>query len=157
MNTVRKVCIIGEGGSGKTNLTNLLMSRPFDGKYIRTLGVEVEILQTDGKTFNIWDCAGHPQCMGLSEGYYVESHVCILTCDLSSDYGMESLSFWVQKYRSVCPDAPIIICGTKCDIAKENARESLFTFGNAHNIPFLFTSAKSGYDVDSLLTFLKNI
>lgn len=51
----------------------LLNSRPTP-----TLGVEVHPYRTDGKVFNLWDCAGKEKLGGLRDGYYINANIALI-------------------------------------------------------------------------------
>jgi Ras-related protein Rab-21 len=152
-----KICVVGSGGSGKTALVKALITKNFEPKYIRTLGCEVEVFRDENYCFNLWDCAGSPQFIGLDEGYYVASKACILVCDLSSEFSFNNLDFWINKFWGKCPEATIIICGTKCDFMNEGNDEKLMNFGRMRNHPVLICSSKHGFGLQNLIEYLKTL
>ena len=129
MNTY-KVCLIGDGGVGKTAYVKRLMNSVFEKKYVATLGVEVHPIRFDtigGGTkqhknicFNVWDTAGQEKFGGLRDGYYIQSQACIVMYDRSSAYTFKRvIQKWLRDYIRVCPNTPIIVCGNKCDMPNE--------------------------------------
>ena len=129
MNTY-KVCLIGDGGVGKTAYVKLLMTSIFEKKYVATLGVEAhpirfDAIGNDGNTqqnicFNVWDCAGQEKFGGLRDGYYIQSRACIVMYDRSSSFTFKNvINKWLRDYIRVCPNTPIIVCGNKCDKPNE--------------------------------------
>lgn len=114
-----KLCVIGDGGVGKSTWRKMLMTNEFEKKYVATLGVEVYPIQVDelrGDCFNLWDCAGQEKFGGLRVGYYVQSHGAIIMCDLTSKLTLKNVEIWARDFRSICPNEPIILVGNKSDI-----------------------------------------
>jgi GTP-binding nuclear protein Ran len=70
-----KVCLVGNGGVGKTTFVKRFIIREFEKKYVATLGVEVHPVTFNtnyGKiTLNMWDTAGQERFGGLRDGYYI--------------------------------------------------------------------------------------
>jgi len=95
---IYKVCLIGDGGIGKSKLVSRLMGRSFDG-YHPTLGVELEPWTTPyGTRYNIWDMSGVDRFRGLASGYYRESkHIFVMWDGLRYPYN------WIKE----CQDANI--------------------------------------------------
>lgn len=159
-----KVCLIGDGGVGKTSLRKRNFSGEFEQKYVATLGVEVYPLQfaTNHGNFciNLWDCAGQEKFGGLRDGYFAESHGAIVMFNLTSIFTFKHIEFWIQTFKRVVPNAPVILCGNKCDMKnKKVTHEMIRNFMHKNpEIPYFEISAKSMYQYDKpFFEILKNL
>jgi len=114
-----KVILVGNGGSGKTNLARTLQGLDFDQRYIATLGVEVHPVRvrTNYGTYclNLWDCAGQEKFAGLGQDYWAGSDATILCFDLADREAMERVHLQLGAIESVTGEIPFAVCGTKCD------------------------------------------
>ena len=123
MNTY-KLCLIGEGGVGKSTFVRKHLDGTFEKKYVATLGVEVHPLRFDTTLgpicFNMWDCAGQEKFGGLRDGYYIQGQACIVMFDKTSLHTMKRVAIWVRDFaRVVGVEAPIAIVGAKCDLSTQ--------------------------------------
>ncbi len=119
-----KIALIGDGGVGKTSFVNALQGNVFHGRYVATLGVEVSPIclpSIPDVCFNIWDCAGVAKFGGLRTGYFPNSHAAIVMFDLVSEATSVDTAKWIQLFREVCSDAPIIYVANKSDAASYEA------------------------------------
>ena len=66
-----KVCLIGDGGVGKTTWVKRHLTGDFEQKYVATLGVEDHAIDFQTNygliRFNVWDCAGQENFGGLRD------------------------------------------------------------------------------------------
>jgi GTP-binding nuclear protein Ran len=71
-----KVCLVGDGGVGKTVFVKRFLTNKFERKYVATLGVEVHPVTFNTNygriTLNMWDTAGQEKFGGLGDGYYIQ-------------------------------------------------------------------------------------
>lgn len=114
-----KLCLIGDGGVGKTTFVKKLANDKFNKKYIATLGVDVLPIDKDSITYNIWDCAGQEKFGGLKDGYYISSDVCICMFDLTSKSTFLHIEKWINEFQRVAPGKSILIVGNKSDMVGE--------------------------------------
>jgi len=118
MTTSIKVCILGDGGVGKTSFVRGLAGRDFIRKYIPTMGVEVTPVHVEyfpDKVFNVWDCAGQEKYGSLEQQYLKGSHFVIVCFDMTSILSYRSVPFWIKKVYESSTTVPIVVCGLKAD------------------------------------------
>lgn len=99
---VYKVCLLGDGETGKTTIARKVMGIPSPSDFYNpTLGVEVHPLNFDTNygpvVLNIWDCAGQEKYGGLKEGYYIQSKSAIIFYKDRTSY-KNAISFWKKNY-----------------------------------------------------------
>lgn len=138
-----KVCLIGDGGVGKTSLVSLLKGQKFTAKYVPTMGVDVSKVNS----MNLWDCAGQEKFSGLREGYYVGAKVVVLMFDLTSKTSFKNVQSSLKLVHETAPGCVTILCGNKSDISQERQVVSAdcikISVKNNHNVDTLVAAIKS--------------
>ena len=154
-----KVCLIGDGGVGKTSLIRRFVFSEFDERYLYTLGTNVSkkevTLVWKGQevkaTLTVWDIMGQKSLRHLfAESYFKEADGGIAVCDSTRSGTLDDLTEWIEKMFSVSGEVPIAILANKMDLKNEIRIEerALAEFAAAHDAPYLFTSAKTGENVE---------
>lgn len=103
-----KVVFVGNCGSGKTKTARQLLgdSHLHQHSHVCTLGVEVHPVIVGNKTFNIWDCAGKPQYLGLSDGYYIMGQIFFI---FQGGQNFRTPQEWAIDILASSPNATIIV------------------------------------------------
>lgn len=83
-----KICLIGEGGVGKTSLLSLLQGREVLEKRVPTVGLEVEDSVLNGTNCSIWDLAGQERFKFMWQDFLRGAGLAVLVCD-STDKNLE--------------------------------------------------------------------
>jgi small GTP-binding protein len=79
--TKQKICLIGEGGVGKTSLLSLLQGRDIAKDRVPTVGLEVEDSTLNGKNCSIWDLGGQRRFKFMWNDFLRGAGLAILVCD----------------------------------------------------------------------------
>jgi small GTP-binding protein len=158
---IKKICLIGTGEVGKTSLIKRFILDIFDDKYLKTLGTKVSKKELDIKhpqkdlnmhlTLLIWDIMGQATFRTLlQDSYYFGAAGALAVCDSTRSSTLESLEEWIQSLYRVVGEKPIIILANKCDLEekREIDEEMLKEMASKYNTSFLFTSARSGENVE---------
>ena len=114
MNAI-KVCFVGNAQTGKTNMVRQLLNQPMSSNnnyYVATLGVEVHPYHVNGKTYNIWDCAGNIKYGAIRGGKYLHGQIFIIfiggnEANNPIECGNKALYEWIYEIRQVYPNAHI--------------------------------------------------
>ena len=156
MNTTNtyKICLLGDGGVGKTTFVKRHMLHTFEKKYVATLGVEVDPVRKEGVIFNLWDCAGQEKFGGLRDGYYVQSQGAMFFFSLDSKETLVNLGRWVRDFKRMCGDVPVVVVGTKSDSSNMSDEEVQKILGD---VPFVKVCNKTGEYIDEPLRILKSL
>lgn len=162
-----KICLVGDVGVGKTSLIRRYVLDVFDDKYIATIGTKVtkkEIQVKDPKTgapvdliLLIWDIMGQPSFREvLREAYFYGAQGAIAVCDVTGKESLGELRYWIKAMTATTGEVPIVFLGNKCDLKDETrvTLEDLEVFAKKHDSPAFFTSAKTGYNVESAFSTL---
>lgn len=116
-----KVCLLGDGGVGKTSLCHRAVEGTFQEN--SDLTVAVNVFQYEIKTDHLWrlmlfDLGGQDSKDGPNADVFIRgASAVILVYDTSSILSFFSLSAdWLPLIQRHVPRIPVIIVGTKYDI-----------------------------------------
>ena len=154
-----KVILVGEMGTGKTSLINVLMG----GKFVE--GVEMTTssasfvtkqMKIDNKIYsiNLWDTIGQEKFRSLTKIFIKDSKIVIFVYDITRLKTFKELEFWFQTINEVLGnDAVLGIVGNKQDLfIKEEVKEELVKkYAEEKKVPFKLTSAKNPLSFTSFL------
>ncbi len=155
-----KVCLVGEGAVGKTALIRRFIHDQFDDRYISTLGAKVskkEIVAKgpDGSDFaidmTIWDIMGEKGFRELlKEAYFHGAQGVLAVCDVTRKDTLSELHDWIAAVYKVTGQIPIQFLANKVDLVKQQlvVEDDVRKVSEAHKSPYLFTSAKTGQNVE---------
>ncbi len=164
-----KVCVMGEGGVGKTTLANRILTGVFNPATKMTIGIDFHLLQMeilDPRTSDesllpislaIWDFGGEDRFRFMLPRFVKGANGGLLLFDLTrystTKYLREWLTIWNQNSEH---DTPLYLVGTKYDKVNPTTQISVETqireMKNQLNIQkHYFISSKSGYMIDSLI------
>jgi GTP-binding nuclear protein Ran len=140
MKDIFKICILGDGGTGKTTWLTKLTTGQINNRYIATLGVSVSEVNLDNENnLSIWDTAGQERFRGLGDGYYINSNYCIIFCDLSSKISRKNIFNWRRDFLRVNNNGHIFVVLCKSDLTKRKY-SSFRSKLDEYNIPYMFYS-----------------
>lgn len=147
-----KITLLGDGGVGKTSFVTRHSDGSFVSNYDATLGADVRILSFDTNhgivTLNMWDCAGQSNFRGAGEEYHRESDGCIVMFDVTSHVSFSNVSKWLEEYRRVAPDSPVVICGNKADQpGRRLSYSQIKRKVRGWNLPYFDLSVKACYNI----------
>ena len=157
-----KLCILGDGGVGKTALLKNLLTNQFEKKYVATLGVEVHTLtfQTNvgDRRFNVWDTAGQEKFGGLRDGYYIQAQCGIVMFDVTSNITFKNVVNWMRDFHNVVGEAPVIVIGNKVDIKDSRKVFEKDVLEKLGEVKYYEMSVKEGLNMTKpFLTLLKQL
>jgi small GTP-binding protein len=81
ISTKQKICLIGEGGVGKTSLLSLLQGRDVPYERVPTVGLEVEDSILNGKNCSIWDLGGQKRFKFMWQDFLRGAGLAVIVCD----------------------------------------------------------------------------
>jgi Ras-related C3 botulinum toxin substrate 1 len=114
-----KCVAVGDGAVGKTCLLVTYASNSFPGEYIPTVFDNYAVnLMANGKpiSLQLWDTAGQDDYDRLRPLSYPNTDVflaCYSVISPPSYYNIKDK--WVPEIKHYCPEAPVILVGTKLD------------------------------------------
>jgi small GTP-binding protein len=156
-----KVCLVGEVAVGKSSLIARYVTDRFDPRYIMTIGtkvvkksvdVHVDARDTDVSVeMTIWDIMGEKGFRQLlKEAYFYGANGILAVCDLTRRSTLEDLDDWADHILRVVGDVPMIVAVNKADLADDAkfAENEVSTFLSAYGASYVYTSAKTGQNVE---------
>ena len=159
-NVRSKICLVGDGGVGKTSLIRRYVYDAFNDRYLVTVGTKVSRKEMMFKypTRNvqvrldamIWDIVGQKAFKSLlHEAYFHGAQGIIGVCNLTDKDSLLSLIDWVASVYKVAGEVPIVLLANKCDLKDEIVltEAELKRMADQLNAELLFTSAKTGENV----------
>ncbi|RDE17856.1 MAG: GTP-binding protein, partial [Candidatus Thorarchaeota archaeon] len=164
---MRKVVMIGAGGSGKTALVNRFLTQKFSEQYIVTIGSQFAVKTVTVNDFNgrtvvvkllVWDLAGQERFDFIRSSYYKGSKGALLVYDTTRKSTWAELPKWIQETESALGlRIPIILLANKVDLANE--RIITTEMGQAFKeenglVAYLETSALTGQNVEEAFSLL---
>ena len=165
----KKICLLGAFSVGKTSLIQRYVYDRFDERYLSTLGVKIsqKILEPIPKNkaefiqYNllIWDIEGYDPDAPAIRNYYKGAAAAILVADISNPDSIAVLDTIFNNFRSVAPDAPVILSGNKYDLKEQHTThiETLKNYAKERSFPLIFNSAKTGDNVSRLFSGLADM
>ena len=155
-----KVCLVGEEGVGKTSLIHRFVSGAFDESYIRTLGAvvskkSVALGTVEGRPVHvdmmILDIMGKRTFLQLFKDAYFNGAKGILAVfDTTRKASVKDLTAWIDGVRDSVGPIPVYALGNKIDLngRRETNDDDVRAVLNAYEAPVLYTSAKTGVNVE---------
>ncbi len=155
-----KLILVGDGGVGKTTFVRRHMTGEFEKRYVATRGVEVypmPFMTNYGPIlFNVWDTAGQERYGGLRDGYYIKGQCAIIMFDVTARVSYKSVPNWHRDITRVCEHIPIVLCGNKVEVRKEDrkVKPKQITFQRKKNLQYYEISAKYNYNFEKPFLYI---
>ena len=151
-----KICLVGDGGTGKTTFINKVLNGDFISKYYATQGAVTKFLtlgvgEHSFVKYEVWDTAGQEKNVGLKDGYYIGAIAGFFFYDANSRETMANIPKHMKAFANACGvDNPkMFILANKIDIAKNMVDFSKYAPRVAqYNPEFIQISAKTGHNFD---------
>lgn len=159
----KKVCLLGDFAVGKTSLVRRFVEGHFDDKYLSTIGVKVSRKSVEREdhqlNFLIWDLVGGNEFSRSEAGYLLGAAGALVVCDLTRPDTLEAMKRYATQIRTVSPAVSLVFLGNKFDLVKERAisDDVLTAVSTELNAPFLYTSAKTGENVEAAFAQLADL
>ncbi len=152
----KKMCVIGDGGVGKTSLIRRFVIDKFDDKYITTIGTKTSrktmIIKENGTKLNltliIWDILGQRNFTRINKTAYRGANGAFIVLDLSRRATLYSFESWLISLHNVAGDIPITLLANKNDLKAEFGEDEIETLVKDYGFPYYLTSAKTGKNVN---------
>ena len=155
-----KICLLGNVNVGKTSIASRFCKDSFTENYMNTIGgayQQQNIILNNGTKIklHIWDTSGQDRFRSMTNLYYRDAQVAILTYDVTNEESLEGLNYWLNELNDKVEIDDMILClvGNKNDVDASQKVVSTSkgkAFAEEHNMIFFETSAKTGAGVKEL-------
>ena len=155
-----KICLLGDVSVGKTSIASRFCKNVFSENYINTIGgayQQQNIVLNNGTKMklHIWDTSGQDRFRSMTNLYYRDAQVAILTYDVTNEASLESLDYWLKELNDKVDQDNMLLClaGNKNDVdpnEKKVPTSKGKEYAETHNMVFFETSAKTGSGVKEL-------
>ena len=169
-----KIALAGDGAVGKTSIRERYMGKGFSSSYLKTIGADFATkkitIDENQITFQIWDLAGQQRFEFVRATFYRGSHGIIMVFDVTNPTSFVNLREWsyeiLQNLGNRNLPLPIVLLGNKSDLQTKQliSQDSISTFREelklefqSDSIPFLYTSALSGMNIEEAFEVLGHL
>ena len=158
-----KLILVGDSGTGKTNLITVAAGYGFNNESITTTScsyIQKNITTKNGKEYkvNLWDTIGQEKYRSLTKIFIKDSKIVIFVYDITNKTSFESLKYWYKIIVDILGEGPVFgIVGNKVDLylqQKVNQNEGE-EFAESIGAKFKLTSAKN--DPKSFCDFIEEL
>ncbi len=166
---MRKVVLIGAGGSGKTAIVNRFLTNKFSEQYIVTIGSQFAVktvpVNQNGREVQVkllvWDLAGQQRFDFIRSAYYRGSKGALLVFDTTRKSTFLELPKWIEETeKALNLRIPIILLANKVDLEGERiiTTEMGQQFAEENGFKgYLETSALTGANVEEAFRILAKV
>mmetsp|Transcript_16869 Transcript_16869/g.36516 ORF Transcript_16869/g.36516 Transcript_16869/m.36516 type:complete len:199 (-) Transcript_16869:959-1555(-) len=153
--TVAKLVLLGEMGSGKSSLVLRYVKGQFFDYQASTVGAAflTKAVPELNVKFEIWDTAGQERYHSLAPMYYRGAAAAIIVYDITSTDSFNRAKAWVRELQKQGnPNMIMALAGNKADLEASRAVsvEDAQAYAAENGLYFLETSAKTAANVDPL-------
>lgn len=159
-----KICLIGNGGTGKTCLARRMCLDTFDANTKLTIGIDfytddLPIIINGEESFvrlSIWDFGGQEQFKKMFSYYIHGANGVFLVFSLFNlNNSLLGLNWWDDHLSKILhKDTPKILVGCKSDLVQDPEKVDelvIESFRVKHDsIPFYKTSSKDNYNIHAV-------
>ena len=157
---MKKVCLIGDSGVGKTSLIRRFVLDLFDDAYITTIGAKVtkKTLAVDlperdlhiKLILMIWDIVGQKHYKLFHEMYLKGMEGVLAVADITRRDIFDNLKDAIQMADRTVKDIPMIFLINKCDLAEPISIDlkDMKTLASQRGMPVMMASARTGMNVE---------
>ena len=157
-----KIILIGETGTGKTNLINVYFDIGFNPNSGTTLTPEScsKDLTINGNDFtiNIWDTAGQEKYRSMTKIFIKGAKIVIFVYDVTNRESFDELKFWVSTVEEILgKDVGLGLIGNKIDLFDKQEVSKVEGEKYANQIRALFRETSAKEDAKGFKTYIKEL
>jgi len=151
LSNVVKLILVGDSGTGKTNLINVSVGQEFNPGVFTTTSCSYiqKIVKNNKKDYkvNLWDTIGQEKYRSLTKIFVKDANIVIFVYDITKRESFDSLKYWKKIINDILgEDLTLGVVGNKIDLyleeqVKENEGKE---YADSIGAKFKLTSAKNG-------------
>eukprot|EP00746_Dinoflagellata_sp_MGD_P010514 gnl/MRDRNA2_/MRDRNA2_121730_c0_seq1.p1 gnl/MRDRNA2_/MRDRNA2_121730_c0~~gnl/MRDRNA2_/MRDRNA2_121730_c0_seq1.p1 ORF type:complete len:374 (-),score=36.83 gnl/MRDRNA2_/MRDRNA2_121730_c0_seq1:18-1139(-) len=162
-NLISKILLIGDSGTGKTNIMDRFAAGTFTDTFVTTIGIDFKTKQVACDAgvvakLQIWDTAGQERFRTIIQAYCRTSDSFILVYDVSVRESFDHLALWLNYILThASRDTPICLVGNKTDLTRCVTREEAVEFAANNNLVHFEVSAKTDTSIRAPFHYLTDV
>lgn len=156
-----KIILVGNSGTGKSNISSRFLINQFDHCTKSTIGVEFSTkdihIEKDIIRVQLWDTAGQERYKSIVISYYRGALGIMLVYDITKRDSFDNLQFWIDQINQYCPNnIKIIIIGNKQDLNDKRviSTEEGRIYAKTNNALFMEVSALQNFNIQKAIELL---
>jgi small GTP-binding protein len=165
---IYKICIMGDGGVGKTTLVNRYLTGVFKDSMKITIGVNFYVKKIELNdhlvTLQIWDLAGEDRFRMILPSYILGAAGAIFMYDITRYSSFKNFNDWMGIFKEGLKRSenkiPLIMVGGKADLDFKRAvpKEDVIKMVEENNLyKYIECSAKTGENVEQIFEIITQI
>ena len=150
-----KICILGDGGVGKTALTIMFCAGHFVEEYDPTIEDSYRkqsVIDEESCLLELLDTAGPEEFTALRDQWIMDSEAFVIVYSIASQVSFEECKRFVDQVKRVKKKdyLPMIFVGNKVDLEDDRqvSKENGIDFAKRHGCTFFESSAKTRVNVE---------
>ncbi len=159
-----KLVLFGDGGVGKTSLAQRYLTGIFADNTKITIGVEFHIkdvvVEGNRVKLQIWDFGGEERFRFILPTYCRGASGGIFFFDVTCPASLLHLDAWLGVVQGVTGNIPLLMVGTKTDLAENravDANEAMALARQRNLAGYAEVSAKTGINVESTFELITKL
>ena len=159
---VTKLILVGDSGTGKTNLINVSAGFPFNSGILTTTSCSYiqKIIKKNNKEYkvNLWDTIGQEKYRSLTKIFVKDSNIVIFIYDITKRETFESLKYWKSQIDQILGNNITLgVVGNKIDLYLEEKVQESEGKEFAASIGAKFTVASAKDNPKEFATYIEEI
>ncbi|MBD3195848.1 MAG: GTP-binding protein [Candidatus Lokiarchaeota archaeon] len=130
-NRLYKVCIVGDGGVGKTTILHRYIDDKFLENTKMTIGTDffiknIELPEENASVkLQIWDLGGQDQFKLIRRSFYLGAKGIVYVFDLTNRFSFNNCVKWKNEIEEVIGKKPSILIANKLDLVNKNSNRPI--------------------------------
>ena len=156
-----KIILLGEMGTGKTNLISAYLGNKFEifpATIAPKFSQKTVMINEQLYYIDIWDTMGHERYRSLTKNFIRGSHIVIFVYDITNRNSFDELEFWVNCVKEELSYEPVIgLVGNKIDLFEQEKVSQKDGEDYAEKIGALFEVTSAKENPDGFKDFVKKL
>jgi Ras-related protein Rab-6A len=155
---------VGDYAVGKTSLIKSITDNPFNAKELTTVGMDPFQTTIHHQNTSIelvmWDTAGQERFKSLIPVYSRRSDAALIVFDMTNRQSFDSLDEKLEIFVKASGLKRLaFLVAAKCDLVDtfEVEKEEVISWARSNDLPFFFTSAKTGEGIHEFKQYLGEV